>query len=35
MIVMGALWLFLDRMYLRPLERMSTYRWGLSSEAEK
>lgn len=35
MIVMGALWLFLDRMYLRPLERMSTYRWGLSSEAQK
>jgi ABC-type nitrate/sulfonate/bicarbonate transport system permease component len=36
MIVMGVLWLFLDRMYLRPLERMSTYRWGLiTSEAQK
>lgn len=33
MIVMGALWLFLDRMYLRPLERMSTFRWGLSTES--
>jgi ABC-type nitrate/sulfonate/bicarbonate transport system permease component len=33
MVVMGSLWLFLDRMYLRPLERISVYRWGLSSEA--
>jgi NitT/TauT family transport system permease protein/taurine transport system permease protein len=32
MIVMGTLWLFLDRVYLRPLERASVERWGLSNE---
>jgi ABC-type nitrate/sulfonate/bicarbonate transport system permease component len=32
MIVMGTLWLFLDRIYLRPLERASVERWGLSNE---
>jgi ABC-type nitrate/sulfonate/bicarbonate transport system permease component len=34
MVVMGSLWLFLDRLYLRPLERISVYRWGLSTEAD-
>jgi len=33
MIVMGALWLFLDRIYLRPLERASVQRWGLTNDA--
>jgi ABC-type nitrate/sulfonate/bicarbonate transport system permease component len=33
MVVMGVLWLFLDRIYLRPLERASVERWGLSSDA--
>lgn len=33
MVVMGVLWLFLDRVYLRPLERASVERWGLSSDA--
>jgi ABC-type nitrate/sulfonate/bicarbonate transport system permease component len=33
MIVMGVLWLFLDRVYLRPLERATVQRWGLSTEA--
>jgi len=34
MIVMGLLWLFLDRVYLRPFERASVQRWGLVTEAE-
>jgi NitT/TauT family transport system permease protein/taurine transport system permease protein len=33
MVVMGTLWLCLDLLYLRPLERASVYRWGLSNEA--
>ncbi|GGH24188.1 ABC transporter permease [Alsobacter metallidurans] len=33
MVVMGVLWLFLDRVYLRPLERASVERWGLTSDA--
>ena len=33
MIVMGVLWLFLDRVYLRPLERASVQRWGLTNDA--
>ena len=32
MVVMGSLWLFLDRIYLRPLERASVHRWGLANE---
>jgi NitT/TauT family transport system permease protein/taurine transport system permease protein len=32
MIVMGVLWLFLDRIYLRPLERASVQRWGLTND---
>lgn len=36
MIVMGLLWLALDRFYLRPLERASVERWGLAhDEAER
>lgn len=31
MIMMGALWLSLDRLFLRPLERATIERWGLVS----
>jgi NitT/TauT family transport system permease protein/taurine transport system permease protein len=35
MIAMGALWLFFDQVYLRPLERASLERWGmLAGEGE-
>ena len=34
MIVMGLMWLVLDRVYLRPLERISVQRWGLVTEVE-
>jgi NitT/TauT family transport system permease protein/taurine transport system permease protein len=29
MIMMGLLWLSLDRLFLRPLERATIERWGL------
>jgi NitT/TauT family transport system permease protein/taurine transport system permease protein len=35
MLVMGLMWLFLDRVYLRPLERASVQRWGLVTEASE
>jgi NitT/TauT family transport system permease protein/taurine transport system permease protein len=33
MIVMGLLWLAIDQFYLRPIERATIQRWGLTSEA--
>lgn len=34
MIVMGLLWLAIDQFYLRPIERATIQRWGLTVEAE-
>jgi NitT/TauT family transport system permease protein/taurine transport system permease protein len=34
MIVMGLLWLAIDQFYLRPIERETIQRWGLTVEAE-
>ncbi len=34
MIVMGLLWLFLDRCYLKPIERVTIERWGQVTTAE-
>jgi len=34
MIVMGFLWLAIDQFYLRPIERATIQRWGLTVEAE-
>ena len=33
MIVMGLLWLAIDQFYLRPIERTTIQRWGLTTEA--
>jgi ABC-type nitrate/sulfonate/bicarbonate transport system permease component len=33
MIVMGLLWLAIDQFYLRPIERATIQRWGLTTEA--
>ena len=33
MIVMGLLWLAIDQLYLRPIERATIQRWGLTTEA--
>ena len=33
MIVMGALWLSIDQFYLRPIERATIQRWGLTVDA--
>ncbi len=35
MIVMGLTWLAIDACYLRPLERATVQRWGLTVEAEQ
>jgi NitT/TauT family transport system permease protein/taurine transport system permease protein len=35
MIVMGLLWLGMDQLYLRPLERATVQRWGLVVDAER
>lgn len=35
MIVMGLSWLAIDLCYLRPLERATVQRWGLTVEAEQ
>jgi len=35
MIVMGLLWLGIDQFYLRPLERATIQRWGLTVDAEQ
>ena len=35
MIVMGLTWLAIDQLYLRPLERSTVQRWGLSVDAEQ
>ncbi len=32
MIMLGLLWLVIDRMYLRPIERATVDRWGFASE---
>lgn len=34
MIVMGLLWLFIERVYIRPLEALTVDRWGLATRAE-
>lgn len=34
MIVMGALWLAIDQLYLKPFERMTVERWGTVHEAD-
>lgn len=34
MIVLGLLWLFIDRVYLRAIERATIERWGLVTRAE-
>ncbi|MCL4465789.1 MAG: ABC transporter permease [Chloroflexi bacterium] len=34
MIVMGILWLAIERLYLRPLERVTIERWGMLRRAE-
>ena len=33
MIVMGLLWLAIDQLYLRPIERATIQRWGLTTDA--
>jgi len=35
MIVMGLLWLAIDQFYLRPIERATIERWGLTVDAEQ
>ena len=35
MIVMGLLWLAIDQFYLRPVERATIQRWGLTVDAEQ
>jgi ABC-type nitrate/sulfonate/bicarbonate transport system permease component len=35
MIVIGLLWLFMDQLYLRPIERATILRWGLVVDAEQ
>lgn len=35
MLAMGAIWLSIDRFYLRPLERASVERWGTVSTGDK
>jgi ABC-type nitrate/sulfonate/bicarbonate transport system permease component len=35
MIVMGLMWLAIDQFYLRPVERATVQRWGLTTEAEQ
>jgi NitT/TauT family transport system permease protein/taurine transport system permease protein len=35
MIVMGLLWLAMDQLYLRPVERATIQRWGLTVDAEQ
>jgi len=35
MILMGLMWLTIDQFYLRPLERATVQRWGLTVEAEQ
>jgi len=35
MIVMGLLWLAIDQFYLRPIERATVHRWGLTVDAEQ
>lgn len=35
MIVMGLLWLAIDQFYLRPFERATIQRWGLTVDAEQ
>ena len=35
MIVMGLTWLAIDQLYLRPLERSTVQRWGLTVDAEQ
>jgi NitT/TauT family transport system permease protein/taurine transport system permease protein len=35
MIVLGLLWLLLDQLYLRPIERATVQRWGLVVDAEQ
>ena len=35
MIVMGLLWLAMDQLYLRPVERATIQRWGLMIDAEQ
>jgi NitT/TauT family transport system permease protein/taurine transport system permease protein len=35
MIVMGLLWLAMDQFYLRPIERATIQRWGLTVDAEQ
>jgi NitT/TauT family transport system permease protein/taurine transport system permease protein len=35
MIVMGLLWLVIDQFYLRPVERATVQRWGLTVDAEQ
>jgi len=35
MILMGLMWLTIDQFYLRPIERATVQRWGLTVEAEQ
>jgi ABC-type nitrate/sulfonate/bicarbonate transport system permease component len=35
MILMGLMWLGIDQFYLRPIERATVQRWGLTTEAEQ
>ena len=35
MIIMGLLWLAIDQFYLRPIERATIQRWGLTVDAEQ
>lgn len=35
MIVMGALWLLIDQLYLKPFERMTVERWGTVHDARE
>jgi len=34
MIVMGLMWLFIDAVYLKPIERATVERWGQVTGAE-
>jgi NitT/TauT family transport system permease protein/taurine transport system permease protein len=35
MVIMGLLWLAIDQFYLRPIERATIQRWGLTVDAEQ
>ena len=35
LIVLGLTWLAIDQLYLRPIERATVQRWGLTVDAER